>query len=536
MSAVSVNPPFPIFTDTDGQPLENGYIWIGTVNLDPQGNPITVYWDAALTQVAGQPIRTSGGYPVRNGSPARLYVNSDYSIRVQNKNGSTVYSSVANTEAVGDISSALVTFVQSGAGAVSRTVQSKLRDTVSVKDFGAVGDGVADDTAAFASAQDASDFVYVPPGTYVLVNFRHKTGKTFFCAGAKTIIKQGNPAQPAWNMTSDVTYGQLIDIAILGRPAFQGAASSTCELLRMSAAAPYAIQNAEVDIRASGGYHSLKMYVTFANEIYASRIKVTQTNSLNTGCILGGVYNQYWMHIAGSANGFAVQDVGWNSVFTQLVTEGAIQCSGQNVTAINPTVESWVGSSQPAAMLFTGINPTIINANLVEVPSAKAEIGLTLNGGGGGPFTILGFRVIGSTNYPTYPIEIPAGNTGLISSAFCQNKGFALDVYTPDSVLQGVTFAGDCSTLTAKGKIYYGSATYDPPNLADGAGTTTTVTVTGVTLGDYVEGVSFSNDLQGITVTGWVSATNTVSVRFQNESGGALDLASGTLKAKVTKL
>ncbi len=98
MSALSIQPTYPIFTETDGQPLENGYIWIGTVNLDPQVNPIAVYWDAALTQLAAQPIRTEGGYPVNNGTPARLYVNSDYSIRVMNKNGSVVYSAPAATE------------------------------------------------------------------------------------------------------------------------------------------------------------------------------------------------------------------------------------------------------------------------------------------------------------------------------------------------------------------------------------------------------------------------------------------------------
>ncbi len=83
--------------------------------------------------------------------------------------------------------------------------------------------------------------------------------------------------------------------------------------------------------------------------------------------------------------------------------------------------------------------------------------------------------------------------------------------------------------------ILSGSKTFDPSNLADGAGETTTVTVTGAALGDFVEGVSFSNDLQGMTVTGYVSAANTVSVRFQNESGGALDLASGTLRVEVRK-
>ena len=92
----------------------------------------------------------------------------------------------------------------------------------------------------------------------------------------------------------------------------------------------------------------------------------------------------------------------------------------------------------------------------------------------------------------------------------------AITAYLPESILSG-------------------SATYDPPNLLDGAGATTTVTVTGAALGNLVECVSFSLDLQGITVTGYVSAANTVSIRFQNESGGALDLGSGTLLARVRK-
>jgi hypothetical protein len=95
--------------------------------------------------------------------------------------------------------------------------------------------------------------------------------------------------------------------------------------------------------------------------------------------------------------------------------------------------------------------------------------------------------------------------------------------------------AGTPGTFEPYGPINLsGSATYDPGSLADGAGVTTTVTATGAALGDFAL-ASFSLDLQGISVTAWVSAANTVSVRFQNESGGVLDLASGTLRVRVIK-
>ena len=51
---------------------------------------------------------------------------------------------------------ALTGFLQFGTGAVLRTVQAELRDSVSVKQFGAVGDNVTDDTAAIQAANAAA--------------------------------------------------------------------------------------------------------------------------------------------------------------------------------------------------------------------------------------------------------------------------------------------------------------------------------------------------------------------------------------------
>ncbi len=91
----------------------------------------------------------------------------------------------------------------------------------------------------------------------------------------------------------------------------------------------------------------------------------------------------------------------------------------------------------------------------------------------------------------------------------------------------------DILTLnTILGGLLVGSATFNAANLADGAGETTTITVTGAALGDFAL-VSFGVDVAGMTVTAYVSAADTVSVRVQNESGGAVDLASTTIRALV---
>lgn len=175
MSANSLSVPFPIFNDIDGDPLDAGYIYIGTANLDPETNPISVYFDAALTIPATQPIRTLNGFPSNSGSPSRLYVNAnDYSITVKNKNGSQVYTSAVSTERVpvsiitGQLPASQSDFLQAGTGATTRTAQNKMRDSVSVKDFGATGDGATDDTAAIKAALAAHSDIYFPSGTYIV--------------------------------------------------------------------------------------------------------------------------------------------------------------------------------------------------------------------------------------------------------------------------------------------------------------------------------------------------------------------------------
>ena len=214
MSALSIQPTYPIFTETDGLPLENGYIWIGTANLDPQGNPINVYWDAALTIAAPQPIRTINGYPSRNGTPGRLYVNSDYSIRVMNSKGSMVYSAPAATErysqVVVDITLANLEFLQNGTGAVVRTALSKMQDIVSVFDFmttAQISDVVSntasiDVTTCVFNALAESKKVYMPAGTWLISQIEVvQDGQQIITDGMATVIKQKPNVQSQFSVT-----------------------------------------------------------------------------------------------------------------------------------------------------------------------------------------------------------------------------------------------------------------------------------------------------------------------------------------------
>lgn len=141
----SISVPFQFFTESDGTPLDNGNIYIGTENLNPETNPVQVWADLAGTIPLSQPIRTSDGYMVRYGTPVNVFVDSAYSITVKNKNGELVYT----------LPSSAVITESSGSGNV-------------VDDFGAVPDNpLIDNTDSFNEAFSSSNGqIFIPAGTY----------------------------------------------------------------------------------------------------------------------------------------------------------------------------------------------------------------------------------------------------------------------------------------------------------------------------------------------------------------------------------
>jgi hypothetical protein len=85
-----IAPPYPVFYDLNGKPLQNGKLYFGAPGANPETSPQAVYWDSALTQPAGQPVRTINGMPIRGASPGTLYSDKDYSMSIRDSSGQLV--------------------------------------------------------------------------------------------------------------------------------------------------------------------------------------------------------------------------------------------------------------------------------------------------------------------------------------------------------------------------------------------------------------------------------------------------------------
>jgi hypothetical protein len=149
-------------------------VWIGTANLYPITNPIAVYFDESLTIQATQPLRTINGFISNAGTPAQVYVDAiNFSIVVQDSKGTMVYNFPDGTGLSPDACG--VTYDPPFTGGVPYPVCEKLEQTVSVLDFGAVGDGTTDDTVAINNAIIAVNAagggtVFFPEGTYLVTD------------------------------------------------------------------------------------------------------------------------------------------------------------------------------------------------------------------------------------------------------------------------------------------------------------------------------------------------------------------------------
>lgn len=188
---------------------------------------------------------------------------------------------VNSTDLAAQGGSAGVGFIQAGAGSVARTSQDKIRETVSVQDFGAKGDGVTDDTAAFNAAAATGKRVFVPytVSGYIVNNITVFSGMEFFGENRRTqlIVSQNNAG--AFLHSSGTA---LFDIVIKNfwiRPITTSV--SGCSAYKQASMAAYSayvtFENLETDLGFPVSYDGFFIFANWINcrDGYAGNINVS---------------------------------------------------------------------------------------------------------------------------------------------------------------------------------------------------------------------------------------------------------------------
>ena len=661
---VSVQPPFPYFTDTDGSALEDGYIWLGEANKNPQVNPLAVYLDDAFTQPIAQPIRTRGGYPAINGAIVRLYTQENYSIQVTNKNGSLIYSAPTPTEVYGAISenAADILYDPAGTGAVQTTVQDKLRESVSVKDFGAVGDGVADDTTAIQSAINIAGSVFLPSGTYRVTQsiILPSNAKVRGSGVNKTIVKSEIIGDSLFKCTSETAFIHMMDMSLEGNnldgASGNGHAINFVDPIAGGAFSPQQaiLERLEItkfrgqDIRTTAVATTICsagiiMYDTLQNicrDVYISNCghgfyMATTQNCRLENCAAVSI-DKYALVAYDNENlvvdkcdlltaGDGIVDPGYPATSFSWGS-GVILSYGNNCFALknskvknidagsalirslestNDVYDSnWIRAStltdttHKAIYIQSSYNTQIINNEFAPANSGfsatqkyqqielySTSINNTMLtricgntfGDVSGMDIAYNVKVGGNANTRTQQVIINGNNFGysaarssacvveadvlvssceLVSSEISNNLHIASGNVTRLACVEGSSFKdnnnkvgpsrfslnGGSITAQYSGigeSVLWGSAAYNPASMPDGTRLVTTVTVSGATLVypdiQLLVTVGFSKSLLGASLWGYVSGTDTVTVVFQNNTGGTIDIDSGAIYVKVEK-
>jgi len=178
------------FTD-DGVPLAGGLLYTYAAGTT---TPLATYTSSTGGTANANPIVLNSAGRVAN--QVWLTTGSSYKFVLQNSVATQIWSqdNISGTNDFTSIytalaasgGSSLVGYLPAGTGAVATTVQTKLRENVSVKDFGAVGNGSTDDRGAISAAQTAAagNTLLFPAGTYSIASNLTITANCEFQAGA----------------------------------------------------------------------------------------------------------------------------------------------------------------------------------------------------------------------------------------------------------------------------------------------------------------------------------------------------------------
>lgn len=513
-----------VITATAGQTVFN----LSTINYTPGTNSLTVYIDGVNQYVGDSYLETDSDTVTFT---AGLHV------------GAEVKFTTAIQTSTGAVDASIVSFTQAGVGAVQQTVQTKLEQYVSVKDFGATGDGVTDDTAAIETALGLGGHVTFPVGTYKVstVLIENVNNLTVDARSATFTSQYGNVL--VFKQCDNFSWeGGVINAGTGANPAYPSGAESIPQnfLLynaNVASVSGLTVNNNIANVAACitawnmgqvqinnnqvyyGGDNSIWCFecfdVTAANNIVSAqeRGRGICFQQVNQGAMVGNVVKDGKgdaLNVHGSAN---VAITG-NSVYNMLVDAVILGLSSgvsiewdENATA--PDIAAAVANPQ----LYNGVfcrNITVSGNTLV-----KAEYGVRIGNNQG----------ISGDNYGNQGQVIVTGN-----NIFSASTG--IDVGTSRQIRISGNMISTCNQACIEFDMGTDTGGYSPENIhvSDNRFTVFNLTNLSYNAVQFQGGSPVAADLITLTNNEWDSGQN--SAGFSNVSGSTLAvIETGTANA-----
>jgi hypothetical protein len=516
--------------------------------------------------------------------------------------------------------SSKISFTQSGTGATTRTLQAKERDVVSVKDFGAVGDGATDDTAAIQAAiagAVSNATIYFPSGAYKISASINVISNGILLKGDGRMATGINPTSASIDAfhfgggaVGSGPYRSGIEGMQISNPRKgvwfdKGCTNCYARDLYITGAAVGIQNNGDYTVNPKNdniitSLHRVEVenftqygfYFYHCGDAYISECQTTGSNLSGKAMMVdSGVTAIYASrcNFLSSATGIEINDsvgispnpgsfrtqpgqmffsdvlgdtctnYGWNISNAYQVTltncwgGGSTAGVGINIGAASKEITlngcRALGNSQHGIVLGANANSRVKVIGCHSYSNGYATSN-TYDGvyvtAGAGNFLIEGCQCyndtgMGLSETQRYGINIDTGATdyfvvsgnvnmnnltgGLRDASTGSNKQLFGNI--PKEENSAIYLGNSSSSLHG---IYQGFTTWDPANCPDGS-----IQVVGVTVTGAAVGMQALASFTSITGAGWIltadiTSANNASVTLMNKTGGAVDLASGTLR------
>lgn len=339
------------------------------------------------------------------------------------------------------------------AGVTRRTAVNTLAPYINVKAYGAVGNGVADDTTAIQAAIVAAETagqgaVYFPGGVYrttaqlrirrpvAILGSNAATGETGANARGSLILCQATTGNAAFLVEPDASaaiWGLIIrDLGINGNATADGIVLSGAngQTISQCVFENLVIRDCRDGIRGSG---------TTPAGIYQNEFRnLKLTNCRRAGFdLLDSSYNnivniEATMHA--SATGYGVRVEGSGTTVSGVMTESTVRFNMSWGTVNGIHIENMVPTSPAGGgvlMFLNGSNLSVRNVSFVNIDHNITDYGISAFG----EYATIDNVIVTGTDGPRYVWNPQSGSSGTLSNVRVQTTHFIAEQYLAISAI-----------------------------------------------------------------------------------------------------